>query len=118
MSSILILALPLILVGVLFVGMGIASRMGRLPINSLIGIRIPTTLANERSWVAGHQAAAPWIILSGLGLVFAGIALLVTSDETGLWAMLGTGWLVLFIVVAMFVASHAARNSQKTSGRE
>ncbi|MDO5727877.1 MAG: SdpI family protein [Bowdeniella nasicola] len=114
MNPLLILGIPLILIGVTIVGLGAASKAERLPINSIIGIRIPSTMVDNATWIRSHRAAWAWICIAGLGLTLAGVLVLATKDESGLWAMSGTAWLLAFIGIATAVASHAARNVTET----
>lgn len=61
-------------------GLGIAALKGRLPRNYFAGIRTTKLLRDNRSWVAGHRAAAPTFIGLGiLGLV-AMVSILVTPN--------------------------------------
>ncbi len=114
MNTLLILGLPLILIGLTIIGLGAASKAERLPINSIIGIRIPSTMVDNATWIRSHRAAWAWISLAGLGLTLAGVLVLATSDESGLWAMAGTAWLLVFLGIATASASHAARNVAET----
>ncbi|WP_370644412.1 SdpI family protein [Nesterenkonia sp. LB17] len=59
--------------------------MERLPINPLIGIRIPSTMADPETWTRSHKAVWVWTTVSGAGLSVSGVIVLVTQDDSGLW---------------------------------
>ncbi|MBE1523979.1 SdpI family protein [Nesterenkonia lutea] len=105
----MILGIILISAGVLTVALGIACRDGRLPMNGFVGIRIPSTMSDDETWTRSHQAAWRWIAIAGAGPGVSGIAVLALGDESGVWAMAGTVWLLVFIIGASVVASRVAR---------
>ncbi|WP_223692334.1 SdpI family protein [Leifsonia poae] len=54
----------------------VAAGHGRIPLNHLVGIRLPSLLRSETAWRAGHEAAVtPAIVASALALVFSVIGL-------------------------------------------
>lgn len=102
------LALP----GVIVVALGCLAAMGRLPRNTLAGIRIPSTMRSDEAWSAGHRGAASALIVSGLGPIV--VAMIVgiertDNDTQSSLTRVGGAWLVGWLGVATFRASRAAR---------
>ncbi|MGJ9425983.1 SdpI family protein [Nesterenkonia halotolerans] len=110
MAAVIILGVTLSAAGLLTSWLGFTCRDGKLPMNALVGIRIPSTMVDAETWTRSHQAAWRWIVTAGAGPVISGIALLVLGQDGIVWVMAGTVWLLVFIITASVVASHAARS--------
>ncbi|MFK0008508.1 SdpI family protein [Paenarthrobacter sp. NPDC090520] len=105
-----------VLGAVLLVG-GILSLFGRLPMNPTAGIRIPSTLTSEGAWKAGHKAAAPWLILGGMGAgTGAVVGPLLPSAELGVLAFACAVVAVAFLIVGCLAASKAAVLAERSLG--
>ena len=107
-------ALPvLVLIGGMFVLIGVGSFTGRLRRNSLVGIRIPSTLATDTAWAAGHRAAAPLnTALGAFGLVLA-LALSVgwLPVEPEMVMLCYTLCLLVAVVPMVMIAGRAAKRA-------
>jgi uncharacterized membrane protein len=86
------------------------GKVGKLPRNYFVGIRIPSTLRSDAAWAAGHRAGAPMMMLSG-GLVAAMGVRLETIGEIGLehevW------WWMIPTLVALLIATVQAHRAAK-----
>lgn len=105
----LISGLSVMTVGLLILVLGILSAIRKLPMNSLAGLRFPSTMVDDSVWRHSHRKAAPWMVLSGLGATVAGTAAVITQDATGGWVMGGVGWMLVMILIASYVATQAAK---------
>lgn len=108
MVAALVLGAGLIVAGLGTIVLGFACRDGRLPLNGLVGIRIPSTTTDPETWIRAHRAAWHWITLAGAGPLASGLAIFVLQDESGLWVIAGALWLLGLIIGASVVASRAA----------
>lgn len=70
-------AIGLVLLGAMsLVFLGWLGLIGRLPPNHFAGIRTRFTRQNERNWYETHREAGSILILGGVAVVAAGLALL------------------------------------------
>ncbi|WP_449281961.1 SdpI family protein [Leucobacter sp.] len=91
-----------IMVGLLVLWWGVACRNGRFPRNPILGYRTVAALRSTPVWNAAHRGYAPWIILSGVALIVAGILAVagVLAGAGGvLLSALGVGIVVLLAAV-------------------
>lgn len=109
MVAVIILGVTLTAAGLLTSWLGFTCRDGKLPMNALVGIRIPSTMVDAETWTRSHQAAWRWVVTAGAGPAISGIALLVLGEDGVIWAMAGTVWLLVFTISAAVIASRAAR---------
>lgn len=96
------------LLAVIVVSVTWRAASGRLARNQTMGIRIPSTMASEKAWQAGHRAALP---VTCLLVPVAAIADLTALNGAAsvlvmlLWAIAA----VVVVVMAAVVAGRAAR---------
>jgi hypothetical protein len=64
----------LVIIGLLTIMLAHLIRAGQLQRNSILGLRTPTTMANDSTWVAGHTAAMPLLRWGGLFSILLGIS--------------------------------------------
>ena len=62
--------------GLVLVGLGWLSLIGRLQRNGFAGIRTPFTMHSDENWAETHRAAAPLLIFGGVAILMAGLAFL------------------------------------------
>lgn len=72
MTEITAAALLFMLVGVLYIGLGIPLLQGRIPPNRFYGARTRKTLSDEKIWYAVNR-------VTGRDLIIGGIAVVITS---------------------------------------
>jgi ABC-type sugar transport system permease subunit len=81
---------------------------GRLPRNGSFGLRIPSTMASDEAWRAGHHAAArPAWIGFGVIAIVAILALLLPTSIAGV--VIVAAIFLITVVWSVVAASHAAR---------
>jgi uncharacterized membrane protein len=73
MTEITLAALLFLLVGVLYIGLGIPLLQGRVPPNHFYGCRTTKTLSNERMWYAVNR-------VTGRDLIIGGVAVVITAS--------------------------------------
>jgi uncharacterized membrane protein len=97
------------ILGLIFVVGGVASIGGRLPMNPIIGIRIPSTMTSDAAWKAAHKSAGPYLILGGL-CAFAGVVLVFTNPSLGVLALtlIPAAGVLVSVIIAAIVASRSA----------
>lgn len=69
---------PWLFVGLLFIGLGIPLILEKVPPNRWYGLRVAKTLSSERIWYPANRVA-------GYDLMWAGIAIAITTVITGLF---------------------------------
>ena len=84
------------------------------------GIRLPSTLASDEAWRAGHRAAAKHMRLAAAAFIAGGIAALIfrTSSLQEDTLMVATGVGVLFLIRAAVVANRHAYLTNAFSRRK
>lgn len=101
-------AIPILLAGLLFVWIAYASFKRTLKPNFFIGIRTTKTLSSDEAWEIGHFAAAKSISVGGFGLIFASVlALVIPEDYSVLAALVGAGWVLLWLIIGNKKANDA-----------
>ena len=73
---------------------GALATAGRLPGNSIVGLRVPEVRKDEGIWVQAHRVVGPYLIFGGAALAFGGA-----------FSFIASGWLwvapVLLAVLAV-----------------
>ena len=86
--------------GVLVSATGILGWLGRLPRDTVAGVRTPATRRSERAFVESNKAAAPLVITGGMVAVAGGVLalLLPAQDRAGLVVVTSLGMGVLAVL--------------------
>jgi len=71
MTQITLAALLFLLVGVLYIGLGIPLLRGRIPPNRYYGARTRKALSDERIWYAVNRVTGRDLIIGGVAVVVA-----------------------------------------------
>ena len=113
----------MVIVGLLVLWWGIACRNGRFPRNLILGYRTAAALRSTPAWNAAHRGYAPWIILSGVVLVVAGIVAFVgvlVGADTVVPPTLGLGIVVLLsaMIAGGFYAHHSLAAHLRENGNQ
>ncbi|AIY02494.1 hypothetical protein ART_2895 [Arthrobacter sp. PAMC 25486] len=91
---------------------------GRIGINGLAGIRTPTIMTSEETWLAGHQAAKkPSLLGAYAAVALTAVALFLPSEPLQAAAILiGCGVLMAGVLYGTSLGTNAAR--QVLAGRQ
>jgi len=97
------------ILGLILLAGGVASTMGRLPMNPLVGIRIPSTMFSDAAWKAAHRAAGPYLILGGL-CSFVGVVLVFMAPSLGVLALtlIPAAGVVVSVIISAVIAARSA----------
>ncbi|MFJ4227952.1 SdpI family protein [Paenarthrobacter nicotinovorans] len=92
---------------------GILGLGGWLPMNQVVGIRLPSVMMSDAAWRAGHRSAGPYLILGGAsaGAAAAVTTLMPTANPVTV-SLAGGGSAVLFLVIGAVVASKSALRAE------
>ena len=108
MVAIAVLTAVAVLIAVL---VGLCST-GRIPRNSLAGLRLPSLFASDRAWMVGHHAAVPPTAAAAVIVaVIGGITLVIPTFEPAAIPIM----LLVFLaglIVASVLANRAARSTE------
>lgn len=111
----LIGALVMAVAGVVVVVVAVAARSGRLRRNHVAGIRLPSTMRSDETWLAAHRAGFWPTALGGAvavaGGVIAAVVVLARGDDgVGAGIVLGTAAVLLAgVVIGGVLGVKAAR---------
>lgn len=116
----LISAALVVLLGLLVLWWARASQRGTFRQQWMLGYRSALTLRDKNAWITVHKAIVPSLYAGGFGAVAAGVVagiLLLIKLDSGAAVLLGvgTGWVLLWVVVSFFPASAAARAYKRTA---
>lgn len=76
-----------------FIAIGVSAAVGKLPGNSVVGLRVPEVRKHESTWVQAHRVVGPFWILTGFALALGGA-----------FAFISHGWLWVAPVIALVAA--------------
>ena len=86
-----------------------SGASGKLARNGIVGIRIPSTMASDAAWRAGHRAAIPIARLT-VPVALAGSAgVAMTDPGSGDIFFWSTGALIMILIAGVVVAGKTAR---------
>ncbi len=102
---------PPLLVGVLFVGVGLPLVANWIPPNRLYGFRTRATLADPPTWYRVNRA-------TGLDLVAGGIVLIASACALPAESLVHTGLLVLVVVLMVAHGAYLARGGAPSARRD
>lgn len=106
----IVLTIILAILGIAVLAVGVMALAGKLPGNSVVGLRIPEVRKSKDNWVMGHKIAGPaW---AGSGVVLLGAALLSTKVAGWMWLVLG-----LLVIGAAFLLGLGAALAAHTLAR-
>ena len=99
-------------IGLVFVGTGVAATSGRLPRNGVLGIRTHATMASDHAWKVAHHAAA-WSFYAGGAVMLASAAILMAgrarmNKATGLLALGGPAVMAIVVLIGAWQADRLA----------
>lgn len=95
-------------------GIARAAATGRIRRNQLIGIRLPSTMASDAAWHAGHRAAvgpACWSLVVLLGADLGAVLLRAMGSSS---ESLTLGLIALMLIAIAWVAVAANRSARGT----
>ena len=98
-------------VGLLFVALG--SEMGRLGRNSIAGIRLPWTLADEDVWRESHRIGGRIMLISGVFIALGSLVLPPVGAVVTI-SLVITGMLIGMIGYSYWVAMKKRRTAAST----
>lgn len=106
----MIQAVVLIVSGLALLCVGVLSRMGRLEMNPLVGIRTRATMDSDEAWAEAHRVAAWSFLVAAPVAVLGGVMVLQTLDDTPTMAAwtVTTAVFVLGLVVVGGLQGNAA----------
>lgn len=93
---------------------GVLGTLGRLPPNSLVGVRTKSTARSRQAWYAGQRSAGPWLLSGGLtaALMLFGFWQTMGADALSLQHVGGRMVLAVsafFLLVSWYAGDSAAR---------
>ncbi|GAA1576423.1 SdpI family protein [Leucobacter aridicollis] len=100
--------------GVMLIEWARACRRGEFRRSWVVGYRTPLTLRDDRAWAAAHRAAAPFVLLAGIGTLASGAAAAaLAAVRVGEVVPLLLGgaivWSLAWVVIGGFPAVRASR---------
>lgn len=107
----LVLAAVMAGLGVLLLFLARAGADGRLRRNMFVGIRIPSTMASDAAWRAGHRAGEAPLRWAGWAALGSSVGALLLADDRVAGPFVLAGCLVVLALVSWsgVLASRAAR---------
>jgi uncharacterized membrane protein len=96
--------------GLLLIWVAIRMWQGRLPRNSIAGVRTPTTMRSSEAFDIANKAAAPLAVAAGVFLTAGGLAAAILADDEGATALLaGTLACAALAIVGGVIGVRACR---------
>lgn len=107
------LGLVWVVAGLAIALVGMLAGYGRLPYNTWVGIRLPSSLASPGAWEAGHLAAAPWLSGGGGLVAMTGALLLIGRPDTVTASAISVVMVVFVVVTVVGAAAVGDRAAKK-----
>mgnify|MGYP001055796929 CR=1 FL=1 len=109
MSAGVIIGILLIIAALALLIPGVLATAGRLPGNSVVGLRVPEVRKDEEVWDTAHKVVGPFLILAGVALAFGAAFSLIAHR----WLWAAPVLLIIAAVVAVAVGGNqGARTAQ------
>ena len=111
--SAIILAVLFIAAGVVVAAVSRKLAGGTIDRNSLLGLRLPSTLRSDDAWHAGQRAFATYGVAAGAGSALLGASLLLRPSQ-GLAVTVASAasvWLVVLPAIGAFMGDLAAKET-------
>ncbi|HVM35922.1 MAG TPA: SdpI family protein [Actinomycetota bacterium] len=102
--------LPLVAAGIVLIFAALRGRVGRLPRNGLLGIRLPSTMRSDAAWDAAHRASWLATFLAGFVALGGGLALTLAAVEGSVAVPSTTSSILILLLIGTIQADRAARN--------
>ena len=93
MTANLVVGIIYLVLAVVLVVVGAMSVAGKLPGNSIFGLRIAAVRKDKSIWDQAHKVSGPFVLFAGVALAF-GAA----------FAFIASGWLWVAPVIALIIA--------------
>jgi uncharacterized membrane protein len=108
----MIAGIALMVGGIALVVLGAIARAGKLPRQSVVGLRTKATLASDEAWRAAQEVGAIWVIGAGAILFIGGVSvMLVDSETTGdVVALIATALMLVPLVIGFRKGQAAAQS--------
>lgn len=88
------------------------GRVGKLPRNHFVGVRLPSTLRSDAAWAAAHKVS--WIYTALAGVSLAAWGLWVVFDEDAVYWLI---WFMFAMLVSLIAGTIRARNAAVAAAR-
>jgi|SRR5215510_14872065 len=75
-------ALLFVIVGVIYIGLGIPLLLGRIPPNAWYGCRTQKTLSSEEIWYPVNRVTGRYMIISGVAVILSAFVVFIFSQIT------------------------------------
>jgi uncharacterized membrane protein len=108
-SGVLVGAGIVIVLSILVIWWARACARGTLKRNPWVGYRTPLIMSSDQVWVAAHRAAAPLMLVAGIGgivgaVVGAVLGVAGAISAAPIFLISATGWLVVLLIAGFFPA--------------
>jgi uncharacterized membrane protein len=87
--------------GAVIATVGFLGATERLPRNSLVGIRIPSTMRSDEAWRRAHRAAGPLFVFGGVGIFAVGAAFFPFAAAGRVDDVIALGVLIAMLIVTL-----------------
>lgn len=76
-------ALLFVIVGVIYIGVGIPLLLGRIPPNAWYGCRTQKTLSSEEIWYSVNRVTGRYMIISGIAVILSAFGVFIFRGSLG-----------------------------------